>query len=195
MSRGFAGGDFFTLIRQRPSMPLLYLLWKRLAEWDPSYIQLRMYVCLCACMRRPPSLAPTHRNCAVLGTDSERGRTAVELIKDIPGAQVTRLHNGLLLLLVYVYTHAYCPHQIPGVDNKHHAFWLFPVMVADPPRVCRIMSAQVRCAPASPFHPAVASSSCLPARLCIMMVQGFDVTQGTTQLGPALKYEAVSTRL
>lgn len=42
--RGFSGGDLVSLIRHRPSMPLLKLLYRRLTVPDSSYVLLRKCV-------------------------------------------------------------------------------------------------------------------------------------------------------
>jgi hypothetical protein len=48
---------------------------------------------------------------------------------------------------------------VPGVQSPFHAYWLYPIMVDEPKAVCE--------------H---------------MFKDGFDVTQGTTQLGPLTRY-------
>lgn len=52
---------------------------------------------------------------------------------------------------------------VPGTKATHHAFWLFPVLVPKPAEVCKAM-----------------------------LLKGFDVTQGTSQLGPVCRYTAAS---
>ena len=39
--RGFPGDSFFAQIRQRPSVPLLALLWRRLSCYDEAYVNAR----------------------------------------------------------------------------------------------------------------------------------------------------------
>ncbi|OQR93348.1 hypothetical protein ACHHYP_02630 [Achlya hypogyna] len=39
--RGFSGGDLITLLRQRPSMPLLGLLYRKLSTYDHAYVMQR----------------------------------------------------------------------------------------------------------------------------------------------------------
>ena len=108
--RGFAGGDFFSLIRQRPSTPLLALLWRRLSSYEEND-----------------------------GEYVDRRRARCELVA------------GMLEPLSGV--------AVPGSLAASHAYWLFPVVVADPQRV-----------------------------MDHMLENGFDVTQGATQLGSLDNY-------
>lgn len=83
------------------------------------------------------------------------------MLRDVPGVQVRRnVHRACEACVhttpVYRQFHVHVRvAQIPGLRNPLHTFWLFPIMVADPRHVCEQVSAK-----------------------------GFDVTSGTTQLGP-----------
>ena len=81
------------------------------------------------------------------------------MLRDVPGIQVRSSGRRPLTLRSLPTTMARVATQIPGLGNPLHSFWLFPVMVADPEHVCKQVSAR-----------------------------GFDVTSGTTQLGPVDRY-------
>lgn len=70
--------------------------------------------------------------------DSDRCSEAAEIFQRMPGVTV------------------------PGLKAVHHAFWLFPIVVAQPAKL-----------------------------VDAMQLQGYDITQGTTQLGTVDRYTPV----
>jgi len=79
--RGFGGGDLITLIRQRPSMPLIGLLYRKLTTFDSAYVAKRKYVIL-ICF-----------GCILISTVNEccvrlKSEKLEKLIEHVPNTQV-----------------------------------------------------------------------------------------------------------
>lgn len=136
--RGFPGPDLIRLIRRRPEVPLIHILLHRLSTFPRGYLLARVRA--------------SHQAVRCLGFED------VPFAGDADAAVVARLAARARKL------HAHSL-WVPAHRAAAHAFWLFPVMVRHPARVCEGM-----------------------------LRRGYDVSQGTTQLGPVDRYVPDSHR-
>lgn len=125
--RGFAGGDFFRMIRQRPSFPLLALLARRIETYDRRLVERRIALArlarrLLPAVEVPGAQAAEHsywvfpirhraaddlvRHLARRGFDATRGASSLAVIEPPPGREDPREAREVLDEVLYLPVYA-----------------------------------------------------------------------------------------